>query len=93
MAGAYRRRRICVTPVCSLEEALDSKLTAQEYILQEADSDLGRLQYIGGPVKFSEDASTIRMRAPKLGEHTLDILQELGYNDNEISALHEEGAI
>ena len=28
-----------------------------------------------------------------LGEHTLDILQELGYNDNEISALHEEGAI
>ena len=83
----------CVTPVCSLEEALDSKLTAQEYILQEADSDLGRLQYIGGPVKFSEDASTIRMRAPKLGEHTLDILQELGYNDNEISALHEEGAI
>ena len=23
----------------------------------------------------------------------LDILQELGYNDNEISALHEEGAI
>lgn len=83
----------CVTPVCSLEEALDSELTAQEHILQEADSDLGKLQYIGGPVKFSEDASTIRMRAPKLGEHTLDILQELGYNDNEISALHEEGAI
>ena len=83
----------CVTPVCSLEEALDSELTAQEHILQEADSDLGKLQYIGGPVKFSEDASSIRMRAPKLGEHTLDILQELGYNDNEISALHEEGAI
>ena len=83
----------CVTPVCSLEEALDSELTAKEHILQEADSDLGKLQYIGGPVKFSEDASSIRMRAPKLGEHTLDILQELGYNDNEISALHEEGAI
>lgn len=63
----------CVTPVCSLEEALDSELTAQEHILQEADSDLGKLQYIGGPVKFSEDASSIRMRAPKLGEHTLDI--------------------
>lgn len=83
----------CVTPVCSLEEALDSELTAQEDILQEADSDLGNLQYIGGPVKFSEDQGTIRLRAPKLGEHTLDILQELGYNDNEISALHEEGAI
>lgn len=72
---------------------MDSELTAQEHILQEADSDLGKLKYIGGPVKFSEAASSIRMRAPKLGEHTLDILQKLGYNDNEISALHEEGAI
>lgn len=54
---------------------------------------LANCSIIGGPVKFSEDQSSIRMRAPKLGEHTLDILQELGYNDNEISALNEEGAI
>ncbi len=83
----------CVTPVCSLEEALQSELTEQENMLQEADSDLGRLRYIGGPVKFSAAQGSIRRRAPKLGEHTLDILQELGYNYSEIAALHEEGAI
>ncbi len=83
----------CVTPVCSLEEALQSELTEQEAMLQEADSDLGKLRYIGGPVKFSAAQSTIRRRAPKLGEHTLDILQELGYNYNQITALHDEGAI
>lgn len=83
----------CVTPVCSLEEALRSELTEQEAMLQEADSDLGKLRYIGGPVKFSAAQSTIRRRAPKLGEHTLDILQELGYNYNQITALHDEGAI
>lgn len=83
----------CVTPVCSLAEALQSELTEQEEILQEADSDLGKLRYIGGPVKFSAATSTIRRRAPKLGEHTLDILQELGYNYNQIIALHDEGAI
>lgn len=83
----------CVTPVCSLEEALQSELTEQEAMLQEEDSDLGKLRYIGGPVKFSAAQSTIRRRAPKLGEHTLDILQELGYNYNQITALHDEGAI
>jgi crotonobetainyl-CoA:carnitine CoA-transferase CaiB-like acyl-CoA transferase len=83
----------CVTPVCSLEEALRSELTEQEAMLQEADSDMGKLRYIGGPVKFSAAQSTIRRRAPKLGEHTLDILQELGYNYNQITALHDEGAI
>ncbi len=83
----------CVTPVCSLEEALQSELTEQEAMLQEVDSDLGKLRYIGGPVKFSAAQSTIRRRAPKLGEHTLDILQELGYNYNQITALHDEGAI
>lgn len=70
-----------------------SDLTKQEEMVQEADSDLGKLRYIGGPVKFSTAQSIIRCRAPKLGEHTLDILQELGYNYNQITALHEEGAI
>lgn len=83
----------CVTPVCSLDEALANELTAQEEIITEADSDLGRLRYVGGPVKFSEAQAEVRQRAPKLGEHTLDVLEELGYSAEQIAALHSEGAI
>ena len=83
----------CVTPVCSLEEALQSELTQQEQILQEAECDLGRLRYIGGPVKFSAAASAISRRAPFLGEHTEEILQQLGYNVEAIAALRRDGAI
>lgn len=83
----------CVTPVCSLDESLASELTAQEEIITEADSDLGKLRYVSGPVKFSEAQAEVRWRAPKLGEHTLDVLQELGYNDAQIAALAAEGAI
>ena len=83
----------CVTPVCSLDEALVSELTAQEEMVQEKESDLGTLRYISGPVKFSAAKMAVRQRAPKLGEHTLDVLQELGYNDEQILALHNEGAI
>lgn len=83
----------CVTPVCSLEEALASQLTEAEDMLQTQESDLGTLRYMGGPVRFKEASWEIRRRAPRLGEHTTTILQELGYSTEEIAALRQEGAI
>ena len=84
---------ICVTPVCSLDEALRSQLTAQENMLQEQECDLGKLRYVSGPVKFSDAGAVISRRAPYLGEHTQEVLAALGYSDEAISALSAEGAI
>ena len=83
----------CVTPVCTLDEALQSQLTAQEAILEEQECDLGKLRYIGGPVKFSAASSVISRRAPYLGEHTKEVLSALGYSQEDITALHNEGAM
>lgn len=83
----------CVTPVCTLDEALQSQLTEQENILQEQDCDLGKMRYMGGPVKFSAASSVISRRAPRLGEHTEAVLTSLGYSQDAISALRSEGAI
>ena len=83
----------CVTPVCTLDEALQSQLTAQEHMLQEQECDLGKLRYVGGPVKFSQAASVIARRAPFLGEHTEEVLGALGYSPEAIRALRSEGAI
>lgn len=83
----------CVSPVCTLDEALRSQLAEQESMLTQQETDLGRLRYIGAPVKFSGAESKIIRRAPRLGEHTLEILSELGHNDAEIAALKNEGAI
>jgi len=83
----------CVTPVCSLEEALATELTQQEEMLQTRDSDLGPLRYVGGPVRFSDAKWEIRRRAPRLGEHTQEILQELGYSKEAIAKLLAEGAL
>ena len=82
----------CVTPVCSLDEALRSQLTAQENMLQEQECDLGKLRYVSGPVKFSDAGAVISRRAPYLGEHTQEVLAALGYSDEAISALSAEGA-
>ena len=83
----------CVTPVCSLDEALQSQLTAQENMLQEQECDLGKLRYVSGPVKFSDAGAVISRRAPYLGEHTQEVLAALSYSDEAISALSAEGAI
>ena len=83
----------CVTPVCALDEALRSQLTAQENMLQEQECDLGKLRYVSGPVKFSDAGAVISRRAPYLGEHTQEVLAALGYSDEAISALSAEGAI
>lgn len=83
----------CVTPVCSLDEALQSQLTEQENMLQVKECDLGKLRYMGGPVQFSNANWEIRKRAPKLGEHTTEIMQDLGYSLSEIKALQSEGSI
>lgn len=87
------KAEFCVTPICTLEEALSSELTAQEGMLHEEDSDLGKIKYVGVPVKFSESKSSIRFRAPELGEHTEEVLRSLGYDEDKINVLRSEGSI
>ena len=45
------------------------------------------------PVFLSETPGSIRHRAPMLGEHTDEILTELGYRTDEIVALREKRVI
>jgi crotonobetainyl-CoA:carnitine CoA-transferase CaiB-like acyl-CoA transferase len=45
------------------------------------------------PIKMSGTPGGIRHRAPLLGEHTQDILNDLGYDTDQIAALKDEGAI
>ena len=45
------------------------------------------------PVDFSAVATTIRRRAPTLGEHTRELMRELGYEDAAIDALRERRVI
>jgi len=45
------------------------------------------------PVWLSETPGSIRRRAPMLGEHTDQILSQLGYSKQAIAALREKGVI
>jgi crotonobetainyl-CoA:carnitine CoA-transferase CaiB-like acyl-CoA transferase len=53
----------------------------------------GRLRQARPAARFSRTPAEIRRGAPALGEHTDEILAELGYSATEIAALRVEGAI
>ena len=84
----------CVTPIRTLQEALDSSLTTeQSQMLVTKKEDFGDYTYVKSAAKLSDTPGTIRKRAPYLGEHTQEVLESAGYTKEEIAAMHEKGEI
>lgn len=84
----------CVTPIRTLQEALDSSLTTeQSQMLVTQKEDFGNYTYVKSAAKLSDTPGTIRKRAPYLGEHTQEVLESAGYTKEEIAAMHEKGEI
>jgi crotonobetainyl-CoA:carnitine CoA-transferase CaiB-like acyl-CoA transferase len=71
----------------------DPQVAARDMVVEVEHSSAGRVRALGSPVKFSETPTRISRAAPRLGEHTREILAEYGYNDPEIQALAEAGDI
>jgi crotonobetainyl-CoA:carnitine CoA-transferase CaiB-like acyl-CoA transferase len=53
----------------------------------------GRTRVLGVPYKLSDTPAGIRRPAPVLGEHTEEILRELGYDDQGIRDLRERKVV
>ena len=53
----------------------------------------GTLRNIGVPVRFSKTPGGYRRPAPRIGEHSAEILTELGFGPDEVAGLIESGTI
>ncbi|MGB2693734.1 MAG: CoA transferase [Dehalococcoidia bacterium] len=84
---------ICA-PVASYDDIVhDPQARANEYIVEVDHPTQGRIPVVGAPWRFSETPAEIAPAAPELGQHTEDILQELGYDWDQIGALREHGTL
>ena len=54
---------------------------------------IGPVMQMGPPFRFSRTAAAPARPAPALGEHTAEVLAELGCGPGEIAGLREEGAV
>ena len=84
---------ICA-PVQDYETLLeDPQALANEYVLTVEHPANGPTQVVGFPWKFSETPAEVAAAAPELGQHTEEILLDLGYTWEQIGALREAKAI
>ncbi len=84
----------CVTAVQSLDEVFaDPHVLRRQMLVETEHPQAGRVRQIGVPIKFSETPGEIREPAPEIGEHTEEILRQLGYDPEEIGRLRKRGVI
>jgi crotonobetainyl-CoA:carnitine CoA-transferase CaiB-like acyl-CoA transferase len=75
-------------PVNTIDRVLsDPQCTAREMVERVPHPTLGEVPIVGVPVKFSEMRPRVRTHAPRLGEHTDEVLAEHGYSAAEIAQL------
>jgi formyl-CoA transferase len=80
-------------PILSMKElAEDPWLRESGTVVEVEHPTRGRHLTVGNPIKLS-DSPTQVTRAPLLGEHTEEVLRELGYGANDLALLRAEGAI
>ncbi len=80
-------------PVLSMKEiAYDPALRASGSIVEVEEEKRGKYLTVGSPIKFSSFTPDIK-GAPLLGEHSDEVLGELGYTPEQIAALHASGVV
>jgi crotonobetainyl-CoA:carnitine CoA-transferase CaiB-like acyl-CoA transferase len=90
---AFERADIPVQRMNSIDDIIaDPHLAATGYLGKVEHPSEGRLKSLAVPSEWSESAPEYRRHAPRLGEHTREVLSEAGLASREIDALIASGA-
>jgi formyl-CoA transferase len=80
-------------PILSMKEIAEEPSLRKTGTIVEVDHPVrGKYLTVGNPIKLS-DSPTEVTRSPLLGEHTDEVLSQLGYSAEDIAALREERVI
>ena len=75
------------------EVASDPQLAARGFFKDTEHPRAGAVRQLGSPMNFSAGALQMRRPSPLHGEHSVEVLTELGYAEEQIDALLERGVV
>ena len=82
------------TPVQDIIDVVeDPQVMANRYMIEIEHPEYGPTKTMGFPWDLSETPASWRRAAPKLGEHTDEVLLSLGYSKEDLTNLREEGVV
>jgi crotonobetainyl-CoA:carnitine CoA-transferase CaiB-like acyl-CoA transferase len=88
------RKGIPSGEVASLEAALTSAQAQHRRVIEEVDTPgIGKVKLFNMSAKFSKTPAEITSPPPHLAEHTVEILTELGYTDEDLKLLREKNVV
>lgn len=85
---------VSCAPINTVDQALTAEHTiARGLVTKAIHSAEGEIDLPGIPFRFSDTAAAVRRAPPTLGEHTEEVLREIGKSADDIARLRESGAI
>jgi crotonobetainyl-CoA:carnitine CoA-transferase CaiB-like acyl-CoA transferase len=88
-----RERQLPVTPLLSLDEVLnDAQAHERQMVLRKGETH-PQITYVGNPCKITNLDPLELIESPRLGQHSAELLQEIGYANSEIKSLLDAGVI
>jgi crotonobetainyl-CoA:carnitine CoA-transferase CaiB-like acyl-CoA transferase len=92
--AAFERAEVTAAPVYDIDQFIaDPHVTTREILVDLPDADMGRLPMHNVIPRLSDTPGRFRRPAPQLGEHTAEILRELGLDNAAIEGLADDGVI
>jgi crotonobetainyl-CoA:carnitine CoA-transferase CaiB-like acyl-CoA transferase len=80
-------------PIQDLAEALADPQTLHQEMVLVSPQPSGPVKMMGFPVKLSATPCLVHRPSPQLGEHTVEVLRELGYTGPEIEKLKADKVV
>ena len=72
---------------------IDPQTQANRTVFEIEHEQAGTIRQLRNPARFSQTPTNVRRTPPVGGQHTDEVLRELGYEDDQIRALREGSAV